>query len=523
MIALGLIGLVSALIAQYFAAKAGMGFGAELRKDLFHHIGSLDYEALDRVGTPTLVTRITSDINQIQNGVNLFLRLFMRAPFLVVGATIMAASISLKLTVIFLIALPLIGLTIFLVMRYTVPAFKRVQRHLDKVVLHTRENYTGVRVVRAFSRQEAEKEDFHSTNEALKDEQMNAGRISALMNPITYAIANLGIIALLYFGGREVEIGGLTQGEIVALTNYMTQVLLALLVLANLIVSVTRAQASAVRVGEVFGLKPQMVEGSLKSGETGLAEGIGASAANNLVLEFNSVYFRYNADGGYILNDIGFTVKRGETIGIIGGTGSGKSTLVNLIPRFYDAEQGSIRVDGSNVREYAYRTLREKIGIVPQHSVLFSGSIRENMQWRKADASDEEITAALRIAQAYDFVMQKEEGLSAYVQVGGKNLSGGQKQRLCIARALVGNPEILILDDSQSALDYATDAALRVAIKGISKQITTFLVSQRVATVRGADRILVLDEGHLVGNDTHEVLLRENSVYREICDSQLVK
>lgn len=538
LIALGLIGLVCALTAQYFAAKAGMGFGANLRKDLYRHINSLGYAELDRIGTPTLVTRLTSDVNQIQTGVNLFLRLFMRSPFLVAGSCVMAFLISPRVTVIFLIVLPFIALTIYLVMRYTVPQFKKVQTFLDQVVLHTRENYTGARVVRAFSRQEDEKKDFADANERLFDRQISAGRISALMNPVTYALANLGIIAILMVGGREVDAGHLTQGQIVALTNYMTQVLLSLLVLANLIVNVTKASASAIRVGEVFAVKPQMQEGTLGGIQSAdgasqagvkprtaedIPEAADAGGQEKMKVSFQNVSFRYEEGGEDVLRHISFTAASGETIGVIGGTGSGKTTLVNLIPRFYDATEGTVTVSGRPVSDYTYRALRTRIGIVPQRSVLFSGSIRENLRWRKPDASDTEIRAALACAQALEVVEQKQEGLDTHLTPGGGNLSGGQRQRLAIARALVGAPDILILDDSSSALDYATDAALRASIRAGSGERITFLVSQRVSTVRGADKILVLDDGELAGCGTHAALLKSCALYREICRSQLTE
>lgn len=516
LIALGVIGLTCSLTAQYFSAKASLGFGTNLRRDLFRHINSLSYTELDVIGTPTLVTRITSDANQVQTGVNLFLRLFLRSPFIVVGAVVMAFSISVKMTVIFLITVPLIALAIFMIVKLTLPIYKRVQHILEKVVLLTRENYTGARVVRAFSREEDEKAEFIENHQDWRSTQIRAGRISALMSPLTYVLVNLAIIAILLAGGRQVNVGQLTQGEIIALINYMNQILLALVALANLIITVTRAWASAIRVNEIFEQKSTM-EAPL------LSEYGGSQADCEEAVCFEHVDFSYANVQTLALTDISFCAKKGQTIGIIGGTGSGKTTLVNLIPRFYDAVQGQVRVNGVPVSSYPYEKLRGRIGIVPQKSVLFSGTIRENMCWGKPDATDEEIWRALEIAQAKDFVEKKSGGLLEPVAAGGKNFSGGQRQRLCIARALVGSPEILILDDSASALDFATDAALRQAIRKETGNMTTFLVSQRAATVQGADQILVLEEGELVGIGTHQELLQECEVYREICQSQFSK
>lgn len=514
LVALGLIGLICSLTAQYFAARASMGFGTNLRGDLYRHINRFSYTELDKIGTPTLVTRITSDVNQVQTGVNLFLRLFLRSPFIVVGAVVMAFSISAKMTVIFLVAVPLIALAIFLIVRITIPIYKRVQNTLDRVVLLTRENYVGARVVRAFSRQEDEKAAFAETNRELKNTQTKAGRISALMNPITYVLVNVAVIVILLAGGRQVNTGDLTQGEVIALINYMNQILLALIALANLVITVTKAWASAIRVNEVFAEQPGMcapVEGVVKHGPQ-----------ENAVV-FSHVDFTYAGAQAPSLSDISFRAQKGRTVGIIGGTGAGKSTLVNLIPRFYDCTGGQVLVDQVPVQEYSYAMLRGKIGIVPQKSVLFAGTIRDNMRWAREDATDEEIWKALSIAQAKEFVEKKPDGLDEHVAAGGKNFSGGQRQRLCIARALVGNPEILILDDSASALDFATDAALRKAIREETKGMTTFIVSQRAATVQGADQILVLEDGCLAGAGTHSELIRTCEVYREICQSQFSK
>lgn len=511
---LGVLGLTCSLTAQYFAAKASMGFGTALRNDLFTHINSLSYTELDVIGTSTLVTRITSDINQVQTGVNLVLRLFLRSPFIVVGAVIMAFTISVKMTVIFLIAVPLIALTIFLIVKITIPIYKKVQSVLDRVMLLTRENYSGARVVRAFARQEDEKKDFQETSDSLKAIQIFAGRISALMNPITYVLVNLAIIAILLKGGHEVDNGSITQGEVMALVNYMTQILLALVALANLIISYTKATASALRINEVMAVQTTMTDNA--DAEVKLLD-------CPYTVEFDHVSFTYAKASASSLQDISFKVKKGQTVGIIGSTGSGKSTLVNMIPRFYDATQGEVRIQGVPVREYPFAQLRGGIGVVPQKAVLFQGSIRQNMQWRKKEASDSEILEAISIAQAGDIVEKKHEGLDFKIAPGGKNLSGGQRQRLTIARALVGNPDILILDDSASALDFATDAALRRAIREKTKGMTVFIVSQRAATIKQADQILVLDDGRLAGVGTHRELFHSCSVYREICLSQFSK
>lgn len=510
MVGLGILGLACSLTAQYFAAKAAVGFGTELRKDMFAHINSLSYSELDEIGTSTLVTRITNDINQAQAGVNLVLRLFLRSPFIVAGAVIMAFTINVKLAWIFVVLVPVLSLIIYGVMAATIPIYKRVQNRLDQVLSDTRESLTGVRVIRAFSRQNAERAEFESQSDLLMKTQLLVGKISALMNPATYVVVNGAVILILWQGGHTVDEGIITQGELIALTNYMSQILLALVALANLIVTFTKATASAIRINEVFDRKSAMKEGTADIDYK----------AETAAVEFKHVYFSYHGSRD-ALSDIHFQVKRGETIGIIGGTGSGKSTLANLIPRFYDTREGSVLVDGVNVKDYPYEELRQKIGVVPQNAVLFAGTIRDNIRWGKPDATDAEIYRALEIAQAKEFVDSKPEGLDARVSQGGKNFSGGQRQRLTIARALVRCPDILILDDSASALDFATDAKLRRAIASETDNMTVFLISQRAATIKNADKILVLDDGMIVGCAGHEELLENCEIYKEICLSQL--
>lgn len=512
MVLLGVVGLVCSLTAQYFSARAAMGFSTALRRELFAHIESLSYRELDRLGTPTLVTRITSDVNQAQTGVNLVLRLFLRSPFIVVGAVIMAFTIDVGVALIFVVAVPLISLVIYLIMKWTVPIYKKVQTSLDAISLVTRENHVGARVVRAFGRQQEENEEFSRINDQYTKIQIAAGKISALLNPATYIIMNLAIIAILWFGGREVYNGVLTQGEVVALVNYMSQILLALVALANLIVAVTKALASGVRLNEVFDTEPTLTD-------EGAAEQEAKAGAPRV--EFKDVTFTYAGSKEPALSHISFTAMPGETIGIIGGTGCGKSTLVNLIPRFYDVTEGQVWIDGNPADAYPFAQLRAKMGVVPQHAVLFKGTIRDNMRWGKEDATDEDIDRALSIAQAKDFVDGKPEKLDTMISQGGSNLSGGQRQRLTIARALVGRPDILIMDDSASALDFATDAALRRAIRSETDGMTVFIVSQRATSIRQADKILVLDDGELAGVGTHEELLEHCQVYREICLSQL--
>lgn len=512
MIALGALGLACSLTAQFFAAKAAVGFATALREDMFAHINGLSYTELDRAGTSTLVMRITNDINQVQTGVNLVLRLFLRSPFIVAGAVFMAFTIDSGLAWIFVVIIPVLSAVIYGIMLVSIPLYKKVQKKLDRVLLLTRENLSGVRVIRAFSGQEDEKKEFEENADGLKNLQLFVGKVSAFLNPVTYIIVNAGIIAVLWLGGRTVYEGSITQGQIIALISYMTQILIALVAMSDLIISATKGFASAARLNDVFDLKPDMAEG------TGARETKGEER-----VRFARVGFTYAGAKEEALSDLDFSVKKGETVGIIGGTGSGKSTLVNLIPRFYDATRGEVLVDGVDVREYTYAQLREKIGVVPQSAVLFSGTIRENMRWGKKDASDEEILRALAVAQAGEFVSEKPEGLDTVIAQGGKNLSGGQRQRLTIARALVGMPEILILDDSASALDFATDARLREAIAGLPGGMTVFIVSQRAASIRRADKIVVLDDGAVAGIGTHEALLGSCEVYREICLSQLSK
>lgn len=514
LVLLAVIGLTCSLTAQYFSAKAALGFGTALRKDLFRHIDTLSYSELDGIGTPTLVTRMTSDINQVQNGVNLTLRLLLRSPFIVLGALIMAFSISPRLTLLFVLATVLISLIIWLIMRATVPIYHQAQNGLDRVTLLTRENYVGARVVRAFARQADELAAFVETNDHLKTIQLKAGRISAMMNPLTYLVVNLTVIALLLLGGREVNTGNLTQGEVIALINYMSQILLNLLRVADLVISVTRALASGMRVNEILNTKTSMPDPATAE--------LSAQAGSPAV-DFDQVSFTYRGAGGPSLTGIGFAAQPGETIGVIGGTGSGKTTLVDLVARFYDASEGTVRLFGHNVKEYSFAQLRRLIGIVPQQAMLFTGTIRDNMRWAAPNATDEEIWAALEIAQAADFVRGKPGQLDEPVETAGRNFSGGQRQRLTIARALVPKPKILILDDSASALDFATDAALRKALKEQTQGMTVFIVSQRAASVQRADHILVLDDGALVGDAPHAQLLATCPVYKEICLSQLSK
>lgn len=513
LVLLAAVGLASSLTAQWFSATAALGFGTALRKDLYRHIDTLSYSELDGIGTPTLVTRMTSDINQVQNGVNLTLRLLLRSPFIVLGALIMAFSISPKLTLLFVLVTVVISLIIWGIMHLTVPIYHEAQNGMDRVTLLTRENYVGARVVRAFARQADELAAFVETNDHLKKIQISAGRISALMNPLTYLVVNLGVIALLLRGGSEVNNGTLTQGEIIALINYMSQILVNLLRLADLVVSVTRALASGMRVNEILNTHSTMTD-------PGTAE-LGADAEN--AVRFDNVTFTYRGAAAPSLTDISFTARTGETIGIIGGTGSGKSTLIDLICRFYDADNGGVTLFDHDVKQYSFAQLRGLVGIVPQQAVLFTGTIRDNMQWAAPGATDEEIWQALEIAQAAEFVRGKPGMLDAPVETAGRNFSGGQRQRLTIARALVPKPRILILDDSASALDFATDAALRKAIKEKTQGMTVFIVSQRAASVQRADHILVLDDGRLVGDAPHAELLHSCEVYKEICLSQLSK
>ena len=514
MVLLAVVGMASSLTAQYFAAKAALGYGTALRGALFRHIDTLSYTELDGIGTPTLVTRITSDVNQLQNGVNMTLRLLLRCPFIVIGALILAFVISPTMGFWFVLVTLAISLVVWLIMRVTVPQYRAAQNTLDKVTLLTRENYVGARVVRAFARQDDEIADFTAVNDKLKTFQLTAGRISALMTPLTYLIVNLGVIAILMRGGLQVNSGALTQGEIIALINYMNQILINLLRIADLVVSVTRALASGMRVNEILNTHTTMQD----PGTTELTVNDAAEAA-----KFEHVTFTYKDAGAPSLTDITFTARPGETIGVIGGTGSGKSTLIDLVCRFYDADNGGVALFGHDVKQYSFAQLRRLVGVVPQQAVLFTGTIRDNMQWAAPGASDEEIWQALEIAQAAEFVRGKPGMLDAPVETAGRNFSGGQRQRLTIARALVPKPKILILDDSASALDFATDAALRKAIKEETHGMTVFIVSQRAASVQRADHILVLDDGKLVGDAPHAELLRSCEVYKEICLSQLSK
>ena len=515
MVLLGLVGLGCALICQYCAARASQGFGTVLRSEMFRHINTLSHGEIDQIGTPSLITRITNDVNQLQLAVAMLIRLVVRAPFLVIGATVMALLLDWKLACIFFVAAPLMALVLYLVMSRSIPFYRIIQKKLDRISLITRENLSGVRVIRAFSRQEKEKERFAQASEDQMSTSIAVGRISALLNPLTSAIINLAIAAVIWFGGFRVDAGGMTQGEVIAFVNYLNQILLAMIVVANLVVIFTKAAASATRVDEVLELHPSIVNRVSRPAQ---------KVEGSPEIAFDAVSFAYPDAGAYSLSDISFTVARGQTLGIIGGTGCGKSTLVNLIPRFYEVSQGSIKVDGVDVRDYPMEQLRGKVGIVPQRAVLFSGTLRQNMQWRKQDATDEEIWQALETAQAASFVRKMPDGLDSVILQGGKNLSGGQKQRLTIARALVGEPEILILDDSASALDFATDAALRRAIAkfsaGRGNRMTTIIVSQRANTVRYADQIVVLDDGKAAGIGTHEQLLESCQTYREIYWSQ---
>ena len=508
---LAIIGLTCSLTAQYFSATAALGFGTALRKDLFRHIGTLSYSELDGIGTPTLVTRMTSDINQVQNGVNLTLRLLLRSPFIVIGALIMAFSISPKLTMLFIGVTIMVSLIIWAIMRVTVPIYHEAQNGLDRVTLLTRENYVGARVVRAFARQADELAAFVETNDHLKKLQFAAGRISALMNPLTYLVVNLAVVALLLRGGVEVDAGKLTQGEVIALINYMSQILLSLLRLADLVVSVTRALASGMRVNEILNTHTTMQD----PGTAELAVNDAAEAA-----KFEHVTFTYKDAGAPSLTDITFTARPGETIGVIGGTGSGKSSLVNLIPRFYDATEGTVEIMGRDARSYPREALRGKVAMVMQKAQLFGGTIRSNLLWGNKNASDAELWAALETAQAAEFVKAKPLGLDEPVEQGGRNLSGGQKQRLTIARALLRKPKVLILDDSTSAVDTATDAKIRKAFREEIPGTTKIIIAQRISSVQDADRILVLDNGQINGLGTHAELLATNAIYQEVYNSQ---
>lgn len=519
LVLLGIIGFGFAITAQYFAAKSAVSTGRDLRNDLFAHINTLSFKEIDTLGTSTLINRMTNDVNQVQNGINMFLRLFLRSPFVVFGAMVMAFTVDVKAAIPFVIVIPALAVVVFAILLITMPLYKNVQKQLDDVLLSTRENLLGIRVVRAFNRQESEMESFEKKSLQLFFRQIHVGKISALLNPVTYVIINLGIIAILWSGGNQVYLGRLTQGQVIALINYMSQILVELIKLANLIILLSKAIASLNRVNNIFDMQPSIKEeGAFLASKTPIG-----SVAGTAAVEFSNVSFSYNEKAKEVLSNITFKAMSGQTIGIIGGTGSGKSSLVNLIPRFYDIQNGSVKVDGSNIKTLNPVSIRKHIGMVPQKAQLFKGTLRENMRWGRKNATDEEIYQALEIAQAKEFVDSKDQGLDLMIEQNGSNLSGGQKQRLTIARALVKNPDILILDDSASALDFATDARLRKAIKKQIQNRTVFLVSQRVSTIRNADQILVLDDGTLAGIGTHEELLRENEVYQEICASQLSK
>lgn len=513
MILLGIIGLVCSITAQYFSAKAACGFAAKLRHSLFEHIQSLSFTEMDTIGTSTLITRMTSDINQVQNGVNMFLRLFMRSPFIVVGAMVAAFIIDVRSAIIFAVAIPLLSVIVFIIMYVSIPLYKKVQSRLDTVLGITRENLTGVRVIRAFHKEDGETERFEEANGDLSSLQIFVGKISALMNPATYAVVNLSIVAIIWVGGIRVNTGAISQGEVVALINYMSQILVELIKLANLIVLINKAIACGNRVQSVFEISSSMSESPDQSIDT---------ETDNAV-EFKDVSLRYGSSETDSLSEITFSAKKGETIGIIGGTGSGKSSIVNMIPRFYDAFSGEVIVDGKNVKDYSIKALRGKIGVVPQKAVLFNGTIKENLLWGNENASDEDIYEALKISQAIDVVEGRRKGLDSEVAQGGKNFSGGQRQRLTIARALVRKPEILILDDSASALDFATDAALRKAIREMENSPTVFIVSQRASSIQYADKIIVLDDGRIAGIGSHDSLLESCGVYQEIYYSQFPK
>ena len=516
LIALGIIGLTCSITAQYFAAKAATGFAAEVRHALFAHVQKFTFSEMDTIGTSTLITRMTSDLNQVQSGLNLTLRLLLRSPFIVFGAMIMAFMIDIKAALVFVVAIPLLAVIVFSIMLMTMPLYKKVQAHLDQVLLVTRENLTGARVIRAFNKEEDEKRRFEENNQLLTRAQKFVGSISGLMNPLTYIVINGAVIVLIYTGAVRVNIGELTQGQVVALLNYMSQILVELVKLANLIISITKALACANRIQSVFEEKGDMQDGTLvwkaDSDEKQIPR-----------VEFEHVSLTYQGAGAESLSDISFKAYQGQTIGIIGGTGSGKSSLVNLIPRFYDATRGEIRIDGRNVKEYQMDSLRERVGMVLQKAVLFKGTIGANIRWGKEDATDAEIEEALEISQAKEFVDSKKEGLNFKIEQSGRNLSGGQKQRLTIGRALVKKPEILILDDSASALDFATDAKLRKAIREMKEQPTVFIVSQRASSIQYADQILVLDDGELAGVGTHRELLENCPAYQEIYYSQFPK
>lgn len=514
LVLLALIGLTCSITAQYFAAKAAVGVATKLRHSLFSHIGTLSFSEMDTIGSSTLITRITSDINQVQSGVNMVLRLFLRSPFIVFGAMIMAFTVNVKAALVFVVAIPLLSVVVFSVMLASIPLFKKVQSGLDRVLGHTRENLEGARVIRAFNKEADEAKEFNASNDFLTNMQMVVGRISTLMNPLTYIIINCAILAVIWIGGKEVFGGIITQGEVVALVNYMSQILVELVKLANLIILINKAIACGNRIEEVLETKSTIENNP--NADTKRAVGDDA-------VTFSHVSMSYASTSEEALTDIDFTAKRGETIGIIGGTGSGKSSVVNLIPRFYDVSKGSVSIDGKDVRDYDLTELRNKIGVVMQKAVLFQGTIAENLRWGKPDATDEELWKAIEVAQATDVVEGKEGKLDYMIEQGGRNLSGGQKQRLTIARAVVKNPDILILDDSASALDFATDARLRAALRNLKGNKTIFIVSQRTSSIQFADKIIVMDDGQVAGIGTHEQLLENCEIYREIYESQFKK
>lgn len=523
LVLLAVIGLTCSITAQYFAAKAAVGFATKLRHALFAHIESLSFTEMDTVGTATLITRMTSDVNQVQNGVNLVLRLFLRSPFIVFGAMVMAFTIDVKAALVFVVTIPLLSIIVFGIMLISIPLYKKVQSALDKVLGITRENLTGSRVIRAFNKEDDEKVHFNENNDLLTRAQIYVGKISALMNPLTYAIINGAIVVLVWTGAVRVDNGYITQGEVVALINYMSQILVELVKLANLIININKSIACGNRIQSIFEMQPSITDGSGQKVDKVQTDTADRSEEAEYAVEFSHVGLTYAGAGDESLTDIDFKVKKGETIGIIGGTGSGKSSVVNLIPRFYDVTSGFIKVDGKDVKDYPLEELRGKIGTVLQKAVLFHGTIRENLKWGNPDATEEDLNRAITVAQVKEFVDNKEGGLDFEIEQGGKNLSGGQRQRLTIARAVVKKPEILILDDSASALDFATDAALRKAIREMEGETTVFIVSQRAASIQHADRIVVLDDGKIVGLGTSEELLESCEVYQEIYNSQFKK
>lgn len=523
LVLLAVIGLTCSVTAQYFAAKAAVGFATKLRHALFAHIESLSFTEMDTVGTATLITRMTSDVNQVQNGVNLVLRLFLRSPFIVFGAMVMAFTIDVKAALVFVVTIPLLSIIVFGIMLISIPLYKKVQSALDKVLGITRENLTGSRVIRAFNKEDDEKVHFNENNDLLTRAQIYVGKISALMNPLTYVIINGAIVVLVWTGAVRVDNGYITQGEVVALINYMSQILVELVKLANLIININKSIACGNRIQSIFEMQPSITDGSGQKVDKVQTDTADRSEEAEYAVEFSHVGLTYAGAGDESLTDIDFKVKKGETIGIIGGTGSGKSSVVNLIPRFYDVTSGFIKVDGKDIKDYPLEELRGKIGTVLQKAVLFHGTIRENLKWGNPDATEEDLNRAITVAQAKEFVDNKEGRLDFEIEQGGKNLSGGQRQRLTIARAVVKKPEILILDDSASALDFATDAALRKAIREMEGETTVFIVSQRAASIQHADRIVVLDDGKMVGLGTSEELLESCEVYQEIYNSQFKK